>query len=119
MLETAFAASATLLTNTVVTSVVLFILAKRRNWKIRDSIRRASRRLTGRRDTTPRSAADRRKRSGVIATPRKAGTTVAHPPGQKRGLAVEVADVEKGTSGANAPKKTNKWAERLWNNDWK
>lgn len=52
---------------------------------------------------------------------RKPGTTVAHPPGQKRGLAVEIKDVEKGTtaSGENEKKSENKWIQRLWGNDWK
>lgn len=36
------------LTSSTVASVVLYFVAKRRQWKVRESIRRASRRLTGR-----------------------------------------------------------------------
>lgn len=109
---------------------MLYVLAKRRNWRIRESIKRASRRLTGRTKQHPprgSSKATKRKRSGgVLIGEKKAGTTVGYPPGQKRGMAVEIRDVEKGTSASgeeqNEQKAENgggKWMQRLWGNDWK
>jgi len=44
----------------------LWFLAKRRNWNIRESIRRASRRLTGRRDTSAANRASKANRRGTV-----------------------------------------------------
>lgn len=97
-------------------------MAKRRNWNIRQSIKRASRRLTGRKDD-PRSERDKRKRSGMVAGSKKSGTTAAHPPGSKHGIAVEVKDVEKGQAdgnggGANGIHRDT-WLKKLQGNNWK
>lgn len=115
-----------LLTVLIVASVVLFILAKRRQWNIRQSIKRASRRLTGR--TNPPSSkqqAAKKKRSGIVAgTGSQSGTRAAYPPGEKRGVVVEVKDEEKGPLDYPAPPKTEKpkqnaFAGKLWSNNWK
>jgi len=97
-------------------SITLFIVAKRRQWKVRESIKRASRRLTGR--TAPKSEAQRRKRSGMVAG---AGRGQRAPPGtrlvlRKEGVIseTELKDVEKGEG-----KSSNGWASRLGRNDWK
>lgn len=112
------------LTWSIVASVVLFILAKRRQWNVRQSIKRASRRITGRPNPPSRKEeAARRKRSGVIAGSHP-GTRAAYPPGQKRGVVVEVKDVEKGSLDHGTPAQTKKprentWFGRLQGNDWK
>ncbi|KAK4506432.1 hypothetical protein PRZ48_000164 [Zasmidium cellare] len=96
-----------------VATTTLFIIAKRRQWNIRASIRRASRRLTGR-DTTQ---IDRRsKRAGIQLDSAPAQR------GHKRGLMVEVKDVEKGNGGVKEPNRTmdaEGWKGRLWRNDFK
>ncbi|KAF2171418.1 hypothetical protein M409DRAFT_18535 [Zasmidium cellare ATCC 36951] len=105
-----------------VATTTLFIIAKRRQWNIRASIRRASRRFTGR--GPPRNSIDRRsKRAGfqLDSTPASRG--------HKRGLMVEVKDVEKGQGGSvggggdvQKPKgamDAEGWKGRLWRNDWK
>ena len=111
-----------------VASTILFVVAKRRQWKIRESIRRMSRRLT-RRDPgpkTPRGAAlDRQsKRSGVrMASPPRPAASKGALPGHKQGLVANEKDVEKGPLDRRAPKNTKprqrSWMARLWGNDWK
>ena len=111
------------LTSLTVASIVLYVLAKKRQWNVRQSIKRASRRLTGRQDTSSRrSEAERRKRSGIVAGS-KPGVKAADPPGHKRGVVVEVEDEEKGPLDYGTPPKTKKPREksriqRLWGNDW-
>ena len=111
-----------------IASIVLFVLAKRRQWNVRASIKRASRRLTGRDPgPTPSEVAAKRKRSGVVAGSRseKRDTGVrSAPPGHKRGLVVEVRDEERGPLDYGTPPvttkpKENTWAGRLWGNNWK
>ena len=75
-----------MLISIAVASIVLYVVAKRRQWNVRQSIRRASRRLTGRNgNVSRRSEMDKRKRSGIIGGA-KPGVKAAHPPGHKRGL---------------------------------
>lgn len=102
-----------------IASIVLFVLAKRRQWNVRASIRRASRRLTGR-DPGPKPSevAARRKRSGIVAG-------MERGEGRKGGVVVEVRDeVEKGPLGYGVGPVTKKpregtWVGRLGGNDWK
>ncbi|KAF1823826.1 uncharacterized protein K489DRAFT_370136 [Dissoconium aciculare CBS 342.82] len=76
-------------------SAVLWYLAKRRGWNVRASIAQVSHRVTGRFATKP-SAADRRsKRAGQHlddGIPLK---------GHKRGIVVQVSNVEKASAGAS------------------
>lgn len=104
-------------------SITLFILAKKRQWRVRESIKRASRRLTGRAvGPRPRSEVDRRKRSGVIAgSGGRKGQRA--PPGtplvQQKGTAVsetEMTDLEKGDGGNGAAKG---WLGKMRGNDWR
>ena len=102
-----------------IASVVLFVVAKRRQWNVRASIKRASRRLTGRGDR--RSEVDKRKRSGMVAG---AGARGANSSSRKGGLAVEVVDEEKGaverdTSATMRNANRSSWMQRLRGNDWK
>jgi hypothetical protein len=69
---------------------VLFVVAKRRQWDIRQSIKRASRRLTGRGNPKP-SASDRQSKRGGVQM-----KGIPSREGQKRGAFVEVKDAEKG-----------------------
>lgn len=106
-------------------SIVLFILAKRRQWNVRASISRASRRLTGRAPKNQAFSQSRDRRTGVYAGgARKVspGVVAIKPPGHKRGLVVDVNDVEKGPLYSTAsindrPKET--WTKKLWANGWK
>ena len=50
----------------IVSLWLLWFLAKRRNWNIRESIRRASRRLTGRRDTGTANQSSKANRRGTV-----------------------------------------------------
>ncbi|KAF2250256.1 hypothetical protein BU26DRAFT_408267, partial [Trematosphaeria pertusa] len=70
-------------------SAVLFWLAKKRQWDVRQSIRRASRRLTGRSDVSKRQN-------------RRTGVRLNSPP-PARNAKVPERDVEKGL-GSNAQK---------------
>lgn len=45
------------------------------------------------------------------------GVTAIKPPGHKRGLVVDVKDVEKGPAPAGEKKKT--WLKKFWDDDWK
>ncbi|WPH02482.1 Hypothetical protein R9X50_00534600 [Acrodontium crateriforme] len=103
-------------------STVLFVVAKRRQWSIRASIRRASRRLTGRLgDSRSKGNADRRShRVGMV--PLKGAPSGVHavrPPGQKRGLVINVDDLEKGPLDTRSKTSKKAFVEKLWGNDWK
>jgi len=114
-----------------IASIVLFIVAKRRQWTMRQTLTRASRRLTGRftRPQTPHtaSAANRRsRRTGIrMGSPPRPGVKAVYPPGHKRGLVVDVKDPEKGPQplDGKAPKNTrpreNTWIQRMWGDGWK
>lgn len=101
-------------------------MAKRRQWDVRGSIARASRRLTGRGGESSRhaTAADKRKRSGIIAgsTPAK-GVSDKTLPSHKRGPVAHVSDEEKGKDESETVEskqaKGVPWTERLWGNDWR
>ncbi|KAF2091494.1 hypothetical protein K490DRAFT_60933 [Saccharata proteae CBS 121410] len=80
-----------------IASTVLFFLAKKRQWEVRKSLKRASRRVTHRLDTARRNR--RSRRSGVrMVSPSRAGTS--------RGANRDdrVRDVEKGQTQASAGK---------------
>ena len=84
-----------------VLSIVLFVVAKRRQWKVRESIKRASRRLTGR--AVPKRQVNRQKRSGIVTGPRNPRSApiatkqagVDHK-GRRNPKITEIRDVEKG-----------------------
>lgn len=119
------------LTRSAVASIVLFIVAKRRQWTMRQTLSRASRRLTGRfgQPKTPQTAtaADRRsRRTGIrLQSPPRPGVKAVYPPGHKRGLVVDVKDPEKGPQplDGKAPQNTrpreNTWIQKLWGDGWK
>ncbi|KAK3642211.1 hypothetical protein LTR56_001190 [Elasticomyces elasticus] len=112
-----------------IASTILFVVAKRRQWNIRASIRRASRRLTGRSGAPPtprtpgRSNRQTTMNAGRLASPRVDGRHANHP-GYKAGPAAVVAerDVEKGGFGiemsSTKKPKGGAW-EKLKGNDWK
>lgn len=114
-----------------IASIILFIVAKRRQWTMRQTLTRASRRLTGRftQPKTPQtvSAANRRsRRTGIrMGSPPRPGVKAVYPPGHKRGLVVDVKDPEKGPQplDGRAPTNTrpreNTWIQRLWGDGWK
>jgi hypothetical protein len=120
-----------ILTQKTVASIILFIVAKRRQWTMRQTLTRASRRLTGRftQPKTPQtaSAANRRsRRTGIrMGSPPRPGVKAVYPPGHKRGLVVDVKDPEKGPQplDGRAPTNTrpreNTWIQRLWGDGWK
>jgi hypothetical protein len=124
-------ASRLILTHQTVASIVLFIVAKRRQWTMRQTLTRASRRLTGRftQPKTPQTAstANRRsRRTGIrMGSPPRPGVKAVYPPGHKRGLVVDVKDPEKGPQplDGRAPTNTrpreNTWIQRLWGDGWK
>lgn len=99
-----------------VTSTILFVVAKRRQWDIRGSIRRASRRLTGRSGAppTPRTPGRSNRRTvvnaGPLASPRVDGRPAKHP-GYKAGPAamVQVRDAEKGPLDNGVPGDGKGW----------
>lgn len=106
-----------------VASAALFFIAKRRQWNVRASIARASRRLTGRPvpRSTPGRGGDRRTGMYAGGPPRLQGY-------HKRGLVaderkMERKDVEKGTlkalPGMSTEGKKSGWKERIMGNDWK
>ncbi len=103
-----------------IASIVLFVLAKKRQWNVRASIKRASRRLTGRDPGPTRKEAEaRRKRSGVVA-----GGRGGERMGGKREVTVEVKDEELGPLDYGKAPTTKRpgesgWVGRLWGNDWK
>ncbi|KAF9729585.1 hypothetical protein PMIN01_12449 [Paraphaeosphaeria minitans] len=72
-----------------VSSAVLFWLAKKRQWDVRQSLRRASRRLTGR-STVDRPATKRQNR--------RTGVRLASPPAGRRKQPGREKDLEKGLS---------------------
>ncbi|KAK5701984.1 hypothetical protein LTR97_004802 [Elasticomyces elasticus] len=112
-----------------IASTILFVVAKRRQWNIRASIRRASRRLTGRSGAPPtprtpgRSNRQTTMNAGRLASPRVDGRHANHP-GYKAGPGAAVAerDVEKGGFGiemsSTKKPKGGAW-EKLKGNDWK
>nr|POE75543.1 hypothetical protein CFP56_53655 [Quercus suber] len=107
-----------------IASTVLFVLAKRRQWNIRASVARASRRLTGRFGGNKADALAQRRdrRTGIyaggariVSPPR---VVAIKPPGHNRGLVVNVHDVEKGPlystqSADSAPTKPT-WTNNLF-----
>ncbi|KAF2764250.1 hypothetical protein EJ03DRAFT_378780 [Teratosphaeria nubilosa] len=119
-----------------ITSTILFVLAKRRQWNVRASIARASRRLTtGLR--TP--AGPRTPRAGGGASNRRTATVSAgrlgvggdrrdvDTPSYKRGFNVGMRelDAEKGNVvwAGRVPESTRAkeggWVARMWGNEWK
>ncbi|KAJ4349542.1 uncharacterized protein N0V89_008158 [Didymosphaeria variabile] len=77
------------LTSHAVASAVLFWLAKKRQWDVRQSLRRASRRITGR-STADLSAAKRQNR--------RTGVRLDSPPAGRRNRPGPEKDLEKGLS---------------------
>jgi len=69
----------------------LWFLAKRRNWNIRESLRRASRRLTGRRDTGTASRSSRANRRGTVMLKSPPANTSRTPAKKEKDV-----DLEKG-----------------------
>lgn len=47
------------------------------------------------------------------------GVHAVRPPGQKRGLVINVDDLEKGSRDAGSKPGKKAWVEKLWGNDWK
>lgn len=121
-----------MLTTATVASTVLFVVAKRRQWDVRASFARASRRLTGRGgdgSKTPRTPKksgftkqDERtvKRDG-IRLENRSREDARREEGHKRGLVVQVKDLEKGdgTVRQRTPVQDSAWKSRLFGNDWK
>nr|POF20126.1 hypothetical protein CFP56_71748 [Quercus suber] len=107
-----------------IASTVLFVLAKRRQWNVRASIGRASRRLTGRFGGDKRdSLAERKDRRTAIYAggPRKVSpprVVAIKPPGHDRGLVVNVQDVEKGplydTRSADSGSSKSTWTSKFF-----
>lgn len=96
---------------TIVTSSVLWYLAKKRSWEVRKTIRRSARRvataLTPRRTTFPKDVLDRRPTKGLTRIDE------VPPTPKMRG-----SDVEKGHSKISSfemsePPKKSKWAQKL------
>jgi hypothetical protein len=111
-----------------IASIVLYVLAKRRQWNVRASLKRASRRLTGRSARSkPSDDAAKKKRSGIVApnaTPRPDANPTRSSSNNKQSVVTEVKDVERGPLDYGTPPKTKKprentWVSRLWGNDWK
>ncbi|KAK1056425.1 hypothetical protein LTR74_014903 [Friedmanniomyces endolithicus] len=112
-----------------IASTILFVVAKRRQWDIRASIRRASRRITGRRGAppTPRTPGANNRRTAVNAgrpaSPRVDGRPakhVGHTAGPGAGVAAR--DLEKGGLGVGATGAAKPQAlgwQKLWGNDGK
>jgi len=75
-----------------VASATLFYLAKKRQWDVRQSFRRASRRLTGRPDV-----------SKVNRQTRRTGVRMASPPPPAKNM---LRDLEKGTPAGSEKGKT-------------
>ncbi|QIX01572.1 hypothetical protein AMS68_007089 [Peltaster fructicola] len=94
-----------------IASTVLFVVAKRRQWNIRASIARASRRLTGRAPAKdPERDVARSRRTGTyFGTPPKAGVKAVLPPGHKRGLVVDVQSVRNEKSSDSLNGKATKY----------
>ncbi|KXS94169.1 hypothetical protein AC579_605 [Pseudocercospora musae] len=84
-----------------IVTLSLFIIAKRRQWTMRQTLKRASRRLTGRGGQRP-AAVDRQSR--------RAGLAMTAQQGHKRGLVIAVKDVEK-AGGTRAPRDSGNWSE--------
>ncbi|KAF2726196.1 hypothetical protein K431DRAFT_299296 [Polychaeton citri CBS 116435] len=105
-----------------VSTLALFIVAKRRQWTIRQTLKRASRRLTGRAganpDRRPHERAARRTAVRFVgASPPmpQNGRDVPPPyqPGHKRGLVVDIDAAEKGVGNAATTKPKKSWANPL------
>ncbi|OQO04002.1 hypothetical protein B0A48_10645 [Cryoendolithus antarcticus] len=130
-----------------IASTILFVIAKRRSWTIRETLRRGSRRLTGRGPTAPPSSsrkggvmiADRGSRKAIrIDSPQRQphrGGLEGKGWGHKRGLLDSRdrgGDLEKGKMpgvgnrevraldgrGAGARKETG-WVGKMWGGGWK
>lgn len=94
---------------------------------MRQTISRASRRLTGRSLPRGTMAANRQsRRTGVrMDSPPRPGVKAVYPPGHKRGLVVDVKDPEKGPrpldgkAPVNTRPREKSWAQKLWNGGWK
>lgn len=98
---------------------------------MRQTLTRASRRLTGRlgesRSDRAAAAANRQSRRGGVRmeSPPRPGIRAVYPPGHKRGLVVNTNDPEKGPSplDGKAPKNTrareNTWIQKMWGDGWK
>ncbi|EME50360.1 hypothetical protein DOTSEDRAFT_77383 [Dothistroma septosporum NZE10] len=97
-----------------VATTTLWVIAKRRQWTMKQTLKRASKRLTGRGGPRQdaRDAADerRRRRTGVQMTSRE------EQRGAKRGMVIEIKDQEdvKGERSAGGG-----LGSKLWRNDWK
>ncbi|KAK0249222.1 hypothetical protein LTS09_015589 [Friedmanniomyces endolithicus] len=112
-----------------IASTILFVVAKRRQWNIRASIRRASRRITGRRGAppTPRKPGANNRRTAVnagrLASPRVDGRPAKHVGHTARpGAGVAARDLEKGGLGVGATgaaKPQGLGRQKLWGNDGK
>jgi hypothetical protein len=95
---------------------------------MRQTLSRASRRLTGRfaQPKTPQAADRSSRRTGIrLQSPPRPGVKAVYPPGHKRGLVVDVKDPEKGPQplDGKAPTNTrpreNTWIQKLWGDGWK
>ncbi|GAB7362610.1 hypothetical protein MBLNU230_g2922t1 [Neophaeotheca triangularis] len=114
-----------------IASTVLFFLAKRRQWNVRASVARFSRRITGRTPTTSKFPNDARsRRTGImLESPRRpqtrrgetGGVKAVYPPGHKQPVAVNVNDVEKGQgrNPSDSGSEATTWKQRLMGNSWK
>ncbi|OCK77684.1 hypothetical protein K432DRAFT_284058, partial [Lepidopterella palustris CBS 459.81] len=80
-------------------SVVLFYLAKKRQWDVRQSLRRASRRLTGRSDVSKVDRQTNRQN-------RRTGVRIASPPPSARKTNQREHDLEKGVPAAGEKGRT-------------
>ncbi|EME89382.1 uncharacterized protein MYCFIDRAFT_181527 [Pseudocercospora fijiensis CIRAD86] len=96
-----------------IVTLSLFIVAKRRQWTMRQTLKRASRRLTGRgAQRATATATDRQSRRGGMQM-----TAQPSRQGHKRGLVIGVNEVEK--AGETKPRRAGgTWVDRLWRNDW-
>ncbi|KAF7191230.1 hypothetical protein HII31_07253 [Pseudocercospora fuligena] len=95
-----------------IVTLSLFIIAKRRQWTMRQTLKRASRRLTGRGGQRSTAGDRQSRRAGLQMTAQPSRQ------GHKRGLVIAVNDVEK-AGGTKPPRVRGNWTHRLWRNDWK
>lgn len=79
-------------------SATLWWLAKKRQWDVRQSIKRASRRLTGRAPVDTSKQNRQNRRTGIRLN--------SPPPGKKAGKPGQGRDIEKGLSMSNRDPKT-------------
>lgn len=123
----------------IVASTALYFIAKRRQWNVRASLARASRRLTGRfvpstssTSTTTKAGAAKEDRAR-----RRTGVRMVSP--TRRNMGVEMAGVGSGGRGRDLEKgvvtevrgvdaverrqgqrpREKSWIARLWGNGWK